>query len=48
MRDVRKSLDATGIMREAMVASALESAAKAEEYGLPGDHIILSCKVSGA
>ena len=40
-------LDATGIMREAMVASALESAAKAEEYGLPGDHIILSCKVSG-
>ena len=40
-------LDATGIMREAMVASALESAAKAEEYGLSGDHIILSCKVSG-
>ena len=40
-------LDATGIMREAMVASALESAAKAEEYGLPGDRIILSCKVSG-
>ncbi len=39
--------DATGIMREAMVASALESAAKAEEIGLPGDRIILSCKVSG-
>ena len=39
--------DATGIMREAMVASALESAAKAEELGLPGDAIILSCKVSG-
>ena len=35
------------IMREAMVTSALESAAKAEELGLPGDHIILSCKVSG-
>ncbi|MBS1228223.1 MAG: 1-hydroxy-2-methyl-2-(E)-butenyl 4-diphosphate synthase [Proteobacteria bacterium] len=35
------------IMREAMVSSALESAAKAEEMGLPGDHIILSCKVSG-
>ena len=34
------------VMREAMVASALESAAKAEEYGLPGDRIILSCKVS--
>ncbi len=34
-------------MREAMVTSALESAAKAEELGLPGDRIILSCKVSG-
>jgi (E)-4-hydroxy-3-methylbut-2-enyl-diphosphate synthase len=40
-------LDATGIMREAMVASALESAARAEEIGLPGDMIVLSCKVSG-
>jgi (E)-4-hydroxy-3-methylbut-2-enyl-diphosphate synthase len=40
-------LDATGLMREAMVASALESAAKAEELGLPGNMIVLSCKVSG-
>jgi (E)-4-hydroxy-3-methylbut-2-enyl-diphosphate synthase len=40
-------LDATGIMREAMVASALESAAKAEELGLQGNMIVLSCKVSG-
>jgi (E)-4-hydroxy-3-methylbut-2-enyl-diphosphate synthase len=40
-------LDAVGVMREAMVASALESAARAEEIGLPGDHIVLSCKVSG-
>ena len=40
-------LDAVGVMREAMVTSALESAAKAEEQGLPGDRIILSCKVSG-
>ena len=39
--------DATGLMREAMIASALESAARAEELGLPGDAIILSCKVSG-
>lgn len=39
--------DATEIMREAMVMSALESAAQAEALGLPGDHIILSCKVSG-
>ena len=40
-------LDAVGVMREAMVASALESAAKAEDLGLSGDRIILSCKVSG-
>nr|WP_153109360.1 flavodoxin-dependent (E)-4-hydroxy-3-methylbut-2-enyl-diphosphate synthase [Propionivibrio limicola] len=40
-------LDAVGVMREAMVTSALESAAKAEELGLSADRIILSCKVSG-
>ena len=39
--------NANAIMREAMVASALESAARAEEVGLPGDRIVLSCKVSG-
>ena len=39
-------LDATEVMRHAMVTSALESAAKAEEVGLAGDRIILSCKVS--
>ena len=39
--------DATEIMREAMVTSALESAARAEELGLAGDRIVLSCKVSG-
>lgn len=39
-------LDAGAVMREALVVSALESAAKAEEYGLPGDAIILSAKVS--
>ena len=39
-------LDATEMMRHAMVTSALESAAKAEEVGLAGDKIILSCKVS--
>jgi (E)-4-hydroxy-3-methylbut-2-enyl-diphosphate synthase len=39
--------DATAIMREAMVASALESAAKAMELGLREDRIVLSCKVSG-
>ncbi len=35
------------VMREALVVSALESAAKAEDLGLPGDAIVLSCKVSG-
>jgi (E)-4-hydroxy-3-methylbut-2-enyl-diphosphate synthase len=39
-------LDAGAVMREALVTSALESAAKAESYGLPGDRIILSAKVS--
>ncbi|MCK6390819.1 MAG: flavodoxin-dependent (E)-4-hydroxy-3-methylbut-2-enyl-diphosphate synthase [Azonexus sp.] len=39
-------LDATEMMRHAMVTSALESAAKAEEVGLSGDKIVLSCKVS--
>jgi (E)-4-hydroxy-3-methylbut-2-enyl-diphosphate synthase len=39
--------DASAVMREALVVSALESAAKAEELGLPHDRIVLSCKVSG-
>jgi len=39
--------NALEIMREAMVSSALESAARAEELGLGGDRIVLSCKVSG-
>jgi (E)-4-hydroxy-3-methylbut-2-enyl-diphosphate synthase len=39
--------DAASVMREALVTSALESALRAEELGLPGDRIILSCKVSG-
>jgi len=38
--------DAGAVMREALVVSALESAAKAEEYGLAGNRIILSAKVS--
>lgn len=37
---------AVEIMREAIIASALESAAKAEELGLTRDKIVLSCKVS--
>jgi len=34
------------VMRDALVTSALESAALAEDVGLAGDKIILSCKVS--
>jgi len=40
-------LDATDVMREAIVVSALESARRAEELGLPHDRIVISCKVSG-
>jgi (E)-4-hydroxy-3-methylbut-2-enyl-diphosphate synthase len=39
--------DARGVMIEAMVASAIESAEAAERYGLSHDRIILSAKVSG-
>ena len=37
---------ASDVMREALILSALESAALAESIGLPGDRIVLSCKVS--
>ena len=39
-------LAADAVMREALIVSALQSAAKAEEQGLAGNKIILSCKVS--
>lgn len=38
--------DADEVMREALIVSALDSAAKAEALGLAGDKIVLSCKVS--
>ena len=40
-------LPARDVMMEAMVVSALDSAAAAERYGLRRDQIILSAKVSG-
>ena len=40
-------LDADHVMQEALIVSALNSATRAEEIGLPRDRIILSCKVSG-
>jgi len=39
-------LSAQAITREALVVSALQSASRAEEMGLPRDRIVLSCKVS--
>ena len=40
-------LDALEVLREATVVSALASAARAEELGLPHDAIVISSKVSG-
>jgi (E)-4-hydroxy-3-methylbut-2-enyl-diphosphate synthase len=39
--------DAPRVMREALIRSALDSAARAVELGLGADRIVLSCKVSG-
>jgi (E)-4-hydroxy-3-methylbut-2-enyl-diphosphate synthase len=39
-------LDAPHVMREALVCSAIRSAQFAEALGLPGDRIVLACKVS--
>lgn len=40
-------MDSAQVMRKALITSALESAAKAEDLGLSRDRIVLSCKVSG-
>jgi (E)-4-hydroxy-3-methylbut-2-enyl-diphosphate synthase len=39
--------DASAVLREALVRSAIHSAQRAEALGLPGDRICLSAKVSG-
>ena len=39
--------EARQVMYEALIASAVESARRAEAMGLNGDQILLSCKVSG-
>ena len=39
--------DPRRVMDEALIASALDSAARAEELGLAADRIIISCKLSG-
>ena len=38
--------DAQSVMRDALVVSAISNAQRAEELGLPGNAIVLSCKVS--
>ncbi|MGO3743226.1 flavodoxin-dependent (E)-4-hydroxy-3-methylbut-2-enyl-diphosphate synthase [Kerstersia sp.] len=38
--------EAQAVMRDALVISAISNARRAEEIGLPGNRIILSCKVS--
>jgi (E)-4-hydroxy-3-methylbut-2-enyl-diphosphate synthase len=40
-------LDAAEVLREALIRSALDSAARAVELGLSADRIVLSAKVSG-
>ena len=37
---------AVEVMREAVIRSALESARQAEAWGLPGERIVISCKMS--
>lgn len=39
--------DARQVMYEALVTSAIESARRAQELGMRGEQVILSCKVSG-
>jgi (E)-4-hydroxy-3-methylbut-2-enyl-diphosphate synthase len=39
--------EASRVLREALIRSALDSAERAVELGLPAERIVLSCKVSG-
>ena len=39
-------LDAGEVMNEAVIRSALDSARQAEEWGLPAERIVISCKMS--
>ncbi|HCU91037.1 MAG TPA: 4-hydroxy-3-methylbut-2-en-1-yl diphosphate synthase [Gammaproteobacteria bacterium] len=44
---LEKPKDAATVTRDALVSSALRSAATAEDLGLNNDKIVISCKVSG-
>jgi (E)-4-hydroxy-3-methylbut-2-enyl-diphosphate synthase len=39
-------LDASEVMKEAVIRSALDSAKQAEAWGLPAERIVISCKMS--
>jgi len=39
-------LDASEVMKEAVIRSALESARQAQAWGLPAERIVISCKMS--
>jgi (E)-4-hydroxy-3-methylbut-2-enyl-diphosphate synthase len=41
-----RPLDASDVMREAVIRSAVDSAKQAEAIGLPAERIVLSCKMS--
>jgi (E)-4-hydroxy-3-methylbut-2-enyl-diphosphate synthase len=43
----QQPLDSVAMVHKVMVVSALESARRAEELGLPGERIVISCKMSG-
>ncbi len=43
----REPWEARQVMYEALISSAVSSARRAEEMGMPGQQILLSCKVSG-
>ncbi|GAB4257889.1 MAG: flavodoxin-dependent (E)-4-hydroxy-3-methylbut-2-enyl-diphosphate synthase [Methylomicrobium sp.] len=45
-RQKENPAELSAVTREAIIVSALESAAKAEEIGLPANKILLSCKIS--
>ncbi len=45
-RQKEKPDELPAVTREAIIVSALESAARAEEVGLPANKILLSCKIS--
>jgi (E)-4-hydroxy-3-methylbut-2-enyl-diphosphate synthase len=43
---LKEPRDASQVMREAVIRSALDSAQAAQELGLPAERIVLSCKMS--